>query len=612
MGRKKPFIDKKTASVYHVVRRSQRDVGTEATAETLSDFVLMPSPGNAAKEEERRRAADTTTVVAEEATAAESVSAEVAAGSNRSGNKGGPVDFSALQSQIAAAGLLDETAATYSMHTKPISHLGTFVPATNGYLHAEDADNLRSLFTDTTKNDLDEALEEAMAVREVGRMLDSIALTPDCMEEDIAHALFDDFEEGEYEEILDDFCLTANQEVLEVEGEGINDNGGEFDYEQHILMLMKKARAQENGEYEGGRELEEDFFGGVTPLHDRIEEDEDGFDYDQYDEEEEDEGSLDREFNARSEKDDLSKPTVRNEQQRILCQKFEDALLEYDSDDVGDLDEECEAIGGERPLEGDRQLEAALDEFLTEKDDEILIEGTADRKEKKRQGGSGYSALVGKTMVRSGELNDPSHALLANIEESKKQMQKDLAEADAILANPEIDLPPEEVLIDGKSYFSETPRNPWDCESILSTYSNLDNNPVVIGRSKKKKGKKKKKDDSGNGIIPEDGPVKIQLSNKTGLPLGVFDARRPSPEENDHDEYYSEGDTYLSVNRGESRNKQESKMEKKTRKMAVKEERRICRMQKKMLKEAFAEEFQRRGAAEAVDAVGGSTVFRFS
>ena len=50
MGKKKPFIDKRTASVYHVVRRSQRDVGTEATAETLTDFVLMPSPDNVARE----------------------------------------------------------------------------------------------------------------------------------------------------------------------------------------------------------------------------------------------------------------------------------------------------------------------------------------------------------------------------------------------------------------------------------------------------------------------------------------------------------------------------------------------------------------------------------
>ena len=76
-----------------------------------------------------------------------------------------------------------------------------------------------------------------------------------------------------------------------------------------------------------------------------------------------------------------------DEQQRVLCQKFEEALLEYDSDDVGDLDEECEGIGGDRALEGDAQLDAALDEFLTERQDEILIEGGAGPK---RVGGSGY------------------------------------------------------------------------------------------------------------------------------------------------------------------------------------------------------------------------------
>jgi protein LTV1 len=309
---------------------------------------------------------------------------------------------------------------------------------------------------------------------------------------------------------------------------------------------------------------------------------------------------------------------MNDEQQRILCQKFEEALLEYDSDDVGDLDDECEEIVGSRPLEGDAQLEAALDEFLTEKEDEILIEGTKHLNQKKRTGGSGYSALVGKAMVHASQLSgddDPAKTLLINIEESKKQMQKDLADADAILANPEMDLPPEEIFIDGKSYFSETPRNPWDCESILSTYSNLDNNPVVIGRTSrksKKKGKKKELMEVESQVIPEDKPVKIHLSNKTGLPLGVFDKpthnSRSSPEE----DCYGESDTYISVNKGEARNKTESTLEKKVRKMTVKEERKICRIQKKIMKEAFREEFQKRGTAEVVDAVGGTTVFRFS
>ena len=605
MGKKKPFIDKKNASVYHVVRRSQRDVGTEATAETLSDFVLMPSPNNSNSNSNNIDSSISNN--------------DASTASTRNPNPKKKVDFQTLKSQIAAAGLLDETAKTYSQYTKPIERSGTYVPS--NILHASDASNLNALFTDTSKNTLDTALEEAMAVHEVGRMLDSIALTADCMEEDMAQALFD-FEDGQFEEILDDFCITANQEELEeTHVEDGNDHGndkntGEFNFEQHIQMLMEKARAQESGRDVGGRELEDDFFNGVTPLHGRIEEDDedDEFDYDQYgehdedeydygDDDDDDEDSIDKEFNGKN----------YNEEQRTLCQKFEEALLEYDSDDVGNLDEECDDIVGDRPLEGDVQLEAALDEFLTEKDDEILIEGT--RGKHIRAGGSGYSSLVGKRMVNAGELNNfdsiNNDSLLVNIEESKKQMAKDLADADAILANPEMDLPPEEILIDGKSYFTATSRSMWDCESILSTYSNLDNNPVVIGRRTKKKSKKKSNNNGNSDVIPEDGPVKIQLSNKTGLPLGVFDHNHnQSPE--DDDDYDGGDDTFVSINRGEARKKDESKMEKKERKFSVKEERRVCRMQKKIMKEAFKEEFQKRGQEAVVDSLGGSTVFRIS
>lgn len=610
MGKKKSFIDKKTASVYHVVRRSQRDVGTEATAETLSDFVLMPSPDNAKREQAR-----------EEQHRQQMMSQE--GGQKQQRQQRHKSNFDDLKDHIARAGLLDQTATTYSKYTKPIQGGGVFVPS-DDMGASEDG----TLFTDASKNHLDTALQEAMEVHEVGRMLDSIALTPDCMDEDIAKALFEEYDDGEFEEILDDFCLTANEEVLEeIEGEEDGGGGGGFNFEQHIQMLMEKARAKENGGEVGGRNLEDSFFNGMTPLHERTieEDDDDDYDYDQYGEEEEvdEEDSLDREFNEGEANNNYAKP-ISGEQQRILCQKFEEALLEYDSDEVGDLDEECEDIVGSRPLEGDAQLESALNEFLTEKEDEILIEGTRNDEKKKRTGGSGYSALVDKRMVHASELDkdsDLSKTLLINIEESKRQMQKDLADADAVLANPEMDLPPEEILIDGKSYFSQTSRNPWDCESILSTYSNLDNNPVVIGRSSRSKRRNGKKGRKGKDLtdhdsrIPEEGPVQIKLSNKTGLPLGVFDNYHQSqgagPEDNDP--YgYDESDTFISVNRGEARNKQESKMEKKVRKMTIKEERKICRMQKKIMKEAFKDEFQKRGAAEVVDAVGGQSVFRYT
>ncbi|KAL3822191.1 hypothetical protein ACHAXA_008207 [Cyclostephanos tholiformis] len=631
MGKKKPFIDKKTAMVYHVVRRSQRDIGTEATAETLTDFVLMPSPENAVRGRDAGTGAGRTP-----AATASSSSRGTGGGKRRE-----VVDFRDLESRIAAAGLLDETAKTYARYTKPIEKSGTFVPAlsnailSSSTMSSADVGALNDLLTDTSRNALDDALEEAMAVREVGRMLDSIALTPDCMEEDVAAALFGDFDDGDFEELDDDFCITANSDVP-INDDGCGGGGGEdgndggFDFERHVRMLMEKARANENGgNCVGARDLDDDFFDGVAPLRRRgmEDDDEDDFDYDRYDEdvdEEDEEYSLDRQFDGASTSATANANANNDERQRILCQRFEEALLEYDSDEVGDLDDECEDIVGDRPLEGDACLEAALNEFLTEREDEILIEGTGrNAARRKRRGGSSYSVLVGKTMLNASELNkigdgsDPisSSSLLVNVEESKRQMQLDLAEADAILANPEMDLPPEEIFIDGKSYFSVTSRNPWDCESILSTYSNLDNNPVIIGRSgrrgRRKKGGGNRGEDTSNDVIPEDKPVRIRLSNKTGLPL-----RPPSDEgiknNNDNEDYFGEGSTYLSINRGEARQRDESKQEKRERKMAVKEERRVCRMQKKIMKEAFSEEFQRRGHDVVVDPVGGSTVFRFS
>ena len=646
MGKKtRPFIDKKTASVYHVVRRSQRDVGTEATAETLSDFVLMPSPtnppplgGDDVKKNEK--------------------SDDGGGGKKKKSRVAAAMDFETLEATIAAAGLLDETARTYAKYTKPMRNSGTYISAvasscttTTGDNDATDG-NLNRLLVDTSRNALDEALHEAMAVREVGRMLDSIALTPDCMEEDIALALFGNFDEGQFEEIDDDFCITANRETLIVDDDDDDDDDdandkyddeGGFDFERHVKMLLEKARAQEAG---GGGMLlrpNDDYFKGATPLHGRMneedDEDDDEFDYDRYDEEEleeeEDEeddyyeeNSLDREFNGTMSSTTTTAKNNNTEQQRILCQKFEEALLEYDSDDMGDLDYECDDIGGDVPLEGDAGLEAALNEYLTEREDDILIEGTV---KVKRAGGSGYSALVGRTMVHASALTtiaddhplSSSTSLLVNVQESKRQMALDMAEADATLANPEMDLPPEEVFIDGKSYFSVTSRNPWDCESILSTYSNLDNNPVIIGRSDRRRKKKKNKGGGdasvmSNDVIPEDGPVKIKLSNKTGLPLrsDTYGGVRNNNNNDDYDDeggdYFDNGSTYLSINRGEARHKDETTAEKKERKMAIKEERKICRIQKKMMKEAFADEFQRRGHDVILDCIGGNTVFRFS
>jgi len=96
----------------------------------------------------------------------------------------------------------------------------------------------------------------------------------------------------------------------------------------------------------------------------------------------------------------------------------------------------------------------------------------------------------------------------------------------------------------------------------------------------------------------------ILLSDKTGLPLGVLPVR-----EEDDDDYGME--TYVCVNKGEPRSRNESKDEKNLRKLAVKKERQVARMQKKMMKEAFNDEFTKRHQEVMMDDVGGTTVFRF-
>jgi len=534
MGKtKKKFIDKKTASTYHLLHRSQRDV---AGGDDSGGMVLWPSSlNNKAETDERVLSGHSTTMTS-------------------------------IQEQVASAGLVDDY--DYEQHLKPITGSGIILDSSG---------------KPSTENALQDPRARAMQedVQEVSRQLESIALTPDCMDTDVAQALFGEFDEGDFEEILDDFCLTAAEEPDSEEEE-------EFDYDAHIRSLMERAKSKTRDEYDGvpveehevGKR-DHEFFSKVKPLHGRDEDDDSGEFYD----------------------DDLLNdtpgivPALNSEEEKALCDKFEQTLAEYDSDEVGDLDEECEEIRGDRPLEGDALLETAMDEFLEEKKDEIFMEGTRHLAEKRRTGGSSFAALVGKQLVHASDLNDDTEQLAVHEEAPLEELLQD---ANEVLANPIEEPPAEEVLIDGKSYFSERTRNPWDCESILSTYSNLDNNPVTI---ESKRRRKKKKQQVYPETLPEDEPVQIQLSSKTGLPLGVLPSR--------FDDEYEEDDTMLSTNRGEARKKNETKEEKKARKLAVKREREVARMQKKMMKEAFKDEFAKRSEV-AGDDVGGKSVFRYS
>jgi protein LTV1 len=588
----KPFIDKKNASIYHLVRRSERDIGGYYDEEgnpldVPRNFVMMPTEETAAKLKKRQEELEKQQYQQQQQ---EKMMQHIVEGQEFE-NEPHPDDVLArAKHMLAAADLVDEY--DYDKHMLPITGSGVFYGAAG--VQIDPSQDIRAKSA---------PIEEPF-IKEVDRQLDAIALSADCLDPELADALFN-FEENDFEEILDDFCITADQEPDKFQGDE-NYEVDDFDFDAHIERLIQKAKLEEKGgpkvvpnNHRAWNEQAKEFT-NMKPFSKYEDDAKDDDDYvNNYDE---DEYSI----YAEDLDDDMVSmnpgvvPKLAPEEEKALCEKFEQALLEYDSDEIGELEDQCYEIKGEKPLEGDIQIEAALDQYLQEKKDEIFILGA----DYKRDGGGSKVLINGKRV--------PYNAL--DVTEAEIGLTHDkaddvLAEANEFLANPEIDLPTEEIRIDGKSYFEMKERNPWDCESILSTYSNLDNNPAVIGRTSRRR-RKKKQDHNQMDLdekIPEDQPVQILLSNKTGLPLGVL----PGPKKHsDMDDF--DNRTFMSVNKGEARRKEETKEEKKARKAAVKQERQIARMEKKMMRFAINDEFSKRTANVNANDVGGKTVFKYS
>jgi len=121
----------------------------------------------------------------------------------------------------------------------------------------------------------------------------------------------------------------------------------------------------------------------------------------------------------------------------------------------------------------------------------------------------------------------------------------------------------------------------WDCESIISTYSNLENHPAMI-------------------IEPQN---RIKL-NKKGFPKAPVDKEQSDPE--------SESDETEKSNQGITRSKAETPEEKKKqRKKMVKLEKKIKREQKKEMKLAYRSEFLKQ-RTQAMGQFEGKTIIKFS
>ena len=141
----------------------------------------------------------------------------------------------------------------------------------------------------------------------------------------------------------------------------------------------------------------------------------------------------------------------------------------------------------------------------------------------------------------------------------------------------------------------------WDVETVLSTYSNLENHPKMLrlqgslNRSKKKKARKARADDETASEVSSVAPTKIAIDPRTGFPL-VLD-----PGQGGDDDGGADSDATMDADelnayakrQAIGRNKAETPEEKRARKNEVKAERQARRQEKSSTKNTFAGERKR-------------------
>ncbi|KAJ8480699.1 hypothetical protein ONZ51_g6472 [Trametes cubensis] len=228
----------------------------------------------------------------------------------------------------------------------------------------------------------------------------------------------------------------------------------------------------------------------------------------------------------------------RNEHLTVLDERFDQIQREYEDSDedddeeasLGDLDEAPDLIASRE------DFESMMDEFLEK-----------------------YEVISGKMRpVLPGTATEKLDTIRKALGEAKiRDDAESEPEDDDILMPLDID----------------DKKDRWDCETILTTYSNLENHPRLIrARS--------------NKPVP-----KIRLDPKTGLPS--VSEEPSSKKQSQLDSATDEEDDPRPARVTIARKKDETPEEKKARKQAVKAERQARRTEKKATRESFSKEVKR-------------------
>ena len=264
----------------------------------------------------------------------------------------------------------------------------------------------------------------------------------------------------------------------------------------------------------------------------------------------------------------------RNDQLTLLDDRFENLYKQYDDDQIGGLD--GEELGGGGGGNVYKIISAKSDDGGDGKTDGQSEEGPN---------------LFNDILVEFEKQNTKLTAnevleKLRDMEAMKRDDDDDSAE------EGEEEDEEEETLVRLTTFEKPKEKNNWDCESIISTYSNLYNHPKTISEPSKKKIKKVDDDDSLSVSSKRSGNNNnndkiIKLSSKSGLPIGVLPTAGLTQKQLEAMDY--DGLSRLRT-APTLRPEEETPDERRTRKKAVKEERRERRMEKKANTTAFKDE----------------------
>ncbi|KAH9949333.1 Low temperature viability protein-domain-containing protein [Amylocystis lapponica] len=234
-----------------------------------------------------------------------------------------------------------------------------------------------------------------------------------------------------------------------------------------------------------------------------------------------------------------SSSMFRNEGLTTLDERFDQIQKQYDSEEDEEDEDAASDDSDDAPelITSREDFDTIMNEFLDNY--EIL-------------GGKMHPVLEGETGA------DKLNTMRKGLGAARLHLREEDSEDDDILMPLDID----------------EKKDRWDCETILTTYSNLENHPRLI-RAR------------GDKAIP-----KISLDPKTGLP--IVDGQQSANMHHSAASSSSEDeDDSQSIRVTIARPKGESKEDKKMRKQAVKAERQHRRSEKKVTKEQFSNEAKR-------------------